>query len=889
MDAIGVLNTNPLDDYELIHRIGSGTYGDVFKARNIKTSIIAAIKVVKLDPGDDISSIQQEITMMKDCMHKNIVAYFGGYLRNNKLWICMEFCGGGSLQDIYHVTGPLKERQIAYVCRETLQGLHYLHMMGKMHRDIKGANILLTERGDVKLADFGVAAEINASVVKRKSFIGTPYWMAPEVAAVERKGGYNQLCDIWAVGITAIELAELQPPMFDLHPMRALMLMSKSSFQSPKLKDKTKWSREFHYFIKMALTKSPRKRPTAEKLLQHAFITQLLTRNLVIELLDTANNPDLQHSQTMDDSDLETCRVFPDKITSLAKHLPVRKRISEEQLDLEKFGTSLQKDTDPCPGPYDDWSSIGDEEESLGLLECVEEALLERSLTMKRAPSAEDSPTEEDKYATVKRVVPQPAKINSPANQDKTASALSPSPSPLIGSTPHTDANPCLVNESALLVGSTVSDLSLLTNISLINDSTSLGSPCMTPNNDLITGSSTAIERGGNRDHSPPRQPLSPEWSTLRRKTEDSKDDVHGLPPTPQVHMGACFSKVFNGCPLKIHCAGTWVLPKTRDQHLILGAEEGIYTLNLNELHEDTMEKLLPQRCSWLYIMHNVLMSVSGKSSQLTSHSLPALFEYRENMQRRQGHLSINAHRLSTRISLRKYAMSVKIPDTKGCRRCSVVRNPYTDSVFLCAAVPSGLVLLLWYEPMQKFMQLKHIPLNLPESLPIFELLVQESEELPQVCVGVHCGNHGSGKAMDHLQFNIIPLDDAPRVHPDGESLQPKQITQLDRDTVLLALEDTVKAVNLQGCSSKGLVSDLTFDFSIETLVCLQDSVLAFWKHGLKGKSLQSGEVVQEITDETRVFHVLCTNKDIILQSTPTHDPSAMCNLYILTGHESSY
>ncbi|KAK3555882.1 hypothetical protein QTP86_029808, partial [Hemibagrus guttatus] len=1186
MDAIGVSSTNPLDEYELIHRIGSGTYGDVFKARNISTSVIAAIKVVKLDAGDDISSIQQEITMMKDCMHKNIVAYFGSYLRNNKLWICMEFCGGGSLQDIYHVTGPLKERQIAYVCRETLQGLHYLHMMGKMHRDIKGANILLTERGDVKLADFGVAAEINATVVKRKSFIGTPYWMAPEVAAVERKGGYNQLCDIWAVGITAIELAELQPPMFDIHPMRALMLMSKSSFQPPKLKDKTKWTREFHYFVKMALTKSPRKRPTAEKLLQYVFVTQLLTRNLVIELLDTANNPDLQHSQTMDDSDLETCSIFPDKITSLAKHLPVRK----EQFGHEKFGPSMQKDADVCPdslGSYDDWSSIGNEEAShtnfipdrsrpgltttaigaidlqgaggnwatvgrrsrggrrvhrqrekrkgkgreladmmerrkvdilcvqetrwkgskarsigagfklfyygvdskrngvgvvlkeefvrnvlevgceleekerfwseldevmesiptgervvigadfnghvgegntgdeevmgkfgvkernlegqmvvdfakrmdmgvvntyfqkreehrvtyksgdrrtqgervlgvssgrrkedketwwwneevqdsiqrkrlakkkkwdmdrteenrqeykelqrrvkrevskakqkaydelytrldtregekdlyRGLLECVEEALLERSLTMKRAPSAEDSPTEEDKYGTVKRVVPKPqaAKIHSTSIQDKTDSTPSPSSSPLIGSTPHSNANTSLVNESELVVGSTASDLSLLTDISLIsdssflNDSTSLGSLCMTPTN------------GGNRGHSPPRQPLSPEWSTLRRKTEDSKDGVHGLPPTPQVHMGACFSKVFNGCPLKTHCAGTWVLPKTRDQHLILGAEEGIYTLNLNELHEDTMEKLLPQRCSWLYIMNNVLMSISGKSSQLTSHSLPALFEHRENMQRRQGHLSINAHRLSTRISSRKYAMSVKIPDTKGCRTCSVVRNPYTDSVFLCAAVPSGLVLLLWYEPMQKFMQLKHIPLNLPESLPIFELLVQESEELPHLCVGVHYRNHNSREAKDHLQLNIIPLDDTPREHPDGENLKPKQVIQLDRDTILIALKDTVKTVNLEGCSTKGLVSELAFDFSIETLVCLQDSVLAFWKHGLKGMSLQSGEVVQEITDESRVFQVLGTNKDIILESTPTDDPSAMSNLYILTGHESSY
>ncbi|XP_053335252.1 mitogen-activated protein kinase kinase kinase kinase 6 isoform X1 [Clarias gariepinus] len=897
MDDIGVLNSNPLDDYELITRIGSGTYGDVFKARNIETAIIAAIKVVKLDAGDDISSIQQEITMMKDCVHKNIVAYFGSYLRNNKLWICMEFCGGGSLQDIYHVTGPLKERQIAYVCRETLQGLHYLHMMGKMHRDIKGANILLTERGDVKLADFGVAAEINASVVKRKSFIGTPYWMAPEVAAVERKGGYNQLCDIWAVGITAIELAELQPPMFDLHPMRALMLMSKSSFQPPKLKDKTKWSREFHCFIKMALTKSSRKRPTAEKLLQHAFITQLLTRNLVIELLDTANNPDLQHSQTMDDSDLETCSVFPDKITSLAKHLPVRKRVPEENFGNETFTSSMQKDIDLRPdslGSSDEWSSIGDKEESPGLLECVEEALLERSLTMKRAPSAEqDSPTEDDddKYGTVKRVVPKPqaAKNHFSASQAKTAS---PSTSPLIGSTPVKDANPSLLNDSTLRVGSAVSDLSLPTDISLCSDSSfltdspSLGSQCKTPTDDFIMGSSIAVEQGRN---SLPRQPLSPEWSTLRRKTELSKDGVHGLPPTPQVHMGACFSKIFNGCPLKIHWAGTWVLPKTRDQHLILGAEQGIYTLNLNELHEDTMEKLLPQRCSWLYIMNDVLMSVSGKSSQLTSHSLRALFEHRESMQRRQGHLSINAHRLSTRINSRKYAMSVKIPDTKGCRRCSVVRNPYTDSVFLCAAVPSGLVLLLWYDPMQKFMQLKHIPLNLPESLPIFELLVKESEELPQLCVGVHCKNHNSGDTMDHLEFNIVPLDDTPREHPAGESLELKQVTQLDRDRVLVALKDTVKAVDLNGCSSKGLASELTFGFSIETLVCLQDSVLAFWKHGLKGKSLQSGEVVQEITDESRVFQVLGTNKDIILQSTPTADPSAMSNLYILTGHESSF
>uniref|UniRef100_A0A8C1HCA5 Mitogen-activated protein kinase kinase kinase kinase n=1 Tax=Cyprinus carpio carpio TaxID=630221 RepID=A0A8C1HCA5_CYPCA len=711
MDAIGVSHTDPRDDYELIHRIGSGTYGDVFKARSIKTSVIAAIKVVKLDPGDDISSIQHEITMMKDCTHKNIVAYFGSYLRNNKLWICMEFCGGGSLQDIYHVTGPLKERQIAYVSRETLQrGCAHCVVLGCS----QGANILLTERGDVKLADFGVAAEINASVAKRKSFIGTPYWMAPEVAAVERKGGYNQLCDIWAVGITAIELAELQPPMFDLHPMRALMLMSKSSFQPPKLKDKSKWSTEFHNFIKMALTKNPRKRPTAEKLLQHAFVTQLLTRNLVIELLDAVNNPDLQQTHTMDESDLE-------RFCSACDY-----RFFCFPVDHVRFGPPMRKETDPCP--------------DLVRLKCF--------------------------------------------------------------------------NEIEMTLSSKV---------------------------------------------------------------------VHGLPPTPQVHMGACFSKVFNGCPLKTQCAVTWVLPKTRDQYLILGAEEGIYTLNLNELHEDTMEKLLPQRCSWLYVMNNVLMSVSGKSSQLTSHSLPALFEYRRNMQRRQGHLAINAHRLSTKINARKYAMSVKIPDTKGCRRCSVVRNPYTDSVFLCAAVPTGLVLLMWYEPLQKFMQLKHIALNLPESLPIFELLVNETEELPQVCVGVRsrpCQKDNTGQ----MHFDIIHLDDTPQSQPDGESLEVKQVIQLDRDTVLIALKVKSRA---QAGVLKHSVLDKSFCCIF--VVCLQDSVLVFWKHGLKGRSLQTNEVTQEITDRSRVFQVLGTTRDIILQSTPTDDPSALSNLYILTGHESSY
>uniref|UniRef100_A0A3P8PXY0 Mitogen-activated protein kinase kinase kinase kinase n=1 Tax=Astatotilapia calliptera TaxID=8154 RepID=A0A3P8PXY0_ASTCA len=793
MDRIGVSFLDPLDDYELIHRIGCGTYGDVFKARNIRTSELAAIKIVKLDSGDDITPIQQEITMMKECKHKNIVAYFGSYHRNTKLWICMEYCGGGSLQDIYHVTGPLKEKQIAFVCRETLQGLYHLHETGKMHRDIKGANILLTERGDVKLADFGIAAEISASVAKRKSFIGTPYWMAPEVAAVEKKGGYNHLCDIWAVGITAIELAELQPPMFDLHPMRALMLMSKSSFQPPKLKDKAKWSAGFHSFVKMSLIKSTRKRPSAETLLQHPFVTQLLTRNLIIELLDMANNPELHtpHTNTMDDIELEVRHLIFNMFDGVSQGGRKSSVFSPSTASLPAFSslTPSTEDKDLTPRP----TSHNESHKNLFLFLALARCSATRDITKGCSETC------------------QPAEGAVPA--------------------------------------------------------------------ELVTTAS-----------SPKREtPLSPEWSTLRRKTKDDSADCHGLPPTPQVHMGACFSKVFNGCPLKINCAVTWIFPKTRDQYLILGAEEGIYTLNLNELHEDTLEKLLPQRCIWLYVMNNVLMSVSGKSSQLYSHSLPTLFEQKGHLHKKHSSLSLSTNRLTERISLRKFAISVKIPDTKGCRRCSVARNPYTDSTFLCGAVPSGLVLLLWYEPLQKFMHLKQLAIRLPDALPIFELLVLATDEFPQLCVGVRDCSNDKPPTGQQLRFDIIELNGAPVPVPDSGALRAVQVTQLDRDTVLITLERTVKIVNLQGLPSRQLAAEIVFDFPIETLVCLQDSVLAFWKHGLKGRSFHSDEVTQEITDESRVFRVLGTNRDIILQSTPTDDPSALSSLYILTGHESSY
>ncbi|XP_047193858.1 TRAF2 and NCK interacting kinase b isoform X6 [Hippoglossus stenolepis] len=285
---------DPAGIFELVELVGNGTYGQVYKGRHVKTGQLAAIKVMDVT-GDEEEEIKAEINMLKKYSHhRNIATYYGAFVKKNppgmddQLWLVMEFCGAGSVTDLIKNTkgSTLKEEWIAYICREILRGLTHLHQHKVIHRDIKGQNVLLTENAEVKLVDFGVSAQLDRTVGRRNTFIGTPYWMAPEVIACDENpdATYDFKSDLWSLGITAVEMAEGAPPLCDMHPMRALFLIPRNP--APRLKSK-KWSKKFQSFIESCLVKSHSQRPSTEQLLKHPFIRDLPNeRQIRIQLKD---------------------------------------------------------------------------------------------------------------------------------------------------------------------------------------------------------------------------------------------------------------------------------------------------------------------------------------------------------------------------------------------------------------------------------------------------------------------------------------------------------------------------------------------------------------------------------------------------------------------------
>ncbi|XP_070831816.1 STE20-like serine/threonine-protein kinase [Chaetodon trifascialis] len=280
---------NPEEIWDIIGELGDGAFGKVFKAQNKLTGILAAAKVIDTKTEEELEDYMVEIDILASCDHQNIVKLLDAFYYESKLWILIEFCAGGAVDAVMlELERPLTEPQIRVVCKQTLLALVYLHDNNIIHRDLKAGNILLTLDGDVKLADFGVSAKNTKTLQRRDSFIGTPYWMAPEVVMCEtsKDRPYDYKADVWSLGVTLIELAQIEPPNHEMNPMRVLLKIAKSD--PPTLMQPSRWSPEFSDFLRRCLDKHVDNRWSATQLLQHSFVSSVADNRPLRELIAEA-------------------------------------------------------------------------------------------------------------------------------------------------------------------------------------------------------------------------------------------------------------------------------------------------------------------------------------------------------------------------------------------------------------------------------------------------------------------------------------------------------------------------------------------------------------------------------------------------------------------------
>ncbi|XP_010620470.1 serine/threonine-protein kinase 10 isoform X1 [Fukomys damarensis] len=280
---------DPNEVWEIMGELGDGAFGKVYKAKNKETGALAAAKVIETKSEEELEDYIVEIEILATCDHPYIVKLLGAYYHDGKLWIMIEFCPGGAVDAIMlELDRGLTEPQIQVVCRQMLEALNFLHSKKIIHRDLKAGNVLMTLEGDIRLADFGVSAKNLKTLQKRDSFIGTPYWMAPEVVLCEtmKDTPYDYKADIWSLGITLIEMAQIEPPHHELNPMRVLLKIAKSD--PPTLLAPSKWSAEFRDFLKVTLDKNPETRPSAAQLLEHPFVSSITNNKALRELVAEA-------------------------------------------------------------------------------------------------------------------------------------------------------------------------------------------------------------------------------------------------------------------------------------------------------------------------------------------------------------------------------------------------------------------------------------------------------------------------------------------------------------------------------------------------------------------------------------------------------------------------
>ncbi|KAJ5812692.1 hypothetical protein N7447_009715 [Penicillium robsamsonii] len=304
--------------------IGGGSFGKVFKGLDRRTGESVAIKIIDVENAeDDVDDIIKEIAILSELKSPYVTKYHGSYLKGSNLWIIMEFCAGGSCHGLLR-PGVIHEEYIAIILRELLRGLDYLHSDQKLHRDIKAANILLSASGQVKLADFGVSGQLSATMTKKNTFVGTPFWMAPEVI---KQSGYDYKADIWSLGITAIELACGDPPYADIHPMKVLFLIPKNP--PPTLVGD--FSKPFKQFVELCLRRDPKERPSAKELLEHPFVKRAKRTTYLTELIERAERWQITHRGQDDDDEYDG---YDDREAD-----QTAKDRTQEKEDLWDFGT----------------------------------------------------------------------------------------------------------------------------------------------------------------------------------------------------------------------------------------------------------------------------------------------------------------------------------------------------------------------------------------------------------------------------------------------------------------------------------------------------------------------------------------------------------------------
>ncbi|KAG8435322.1 hypothetical protein GDO86_013324 [Hymenochirus boettgeri] len=308
---------NPEELWEIIGELGDGAFGKVYKAQNKENGILAAAKVIDTKSDEELEDYMVEIDILASCDHPHIVKLLDAFYYENNLWILIEFCAGGAVDAVMlELERPLTEPQIRVVCKQTLEALIYLHESKIIHRDLKAGNILLTLDGDVKLADFGVSAKNTRTLQRRDSFIGTPYWMAPEVVMCEtsKDKPYDFKADVWSLGVTLIEMAQIEPPHHELNPMRVLLKIAKA--EPPTLAQPSKWSPDFNDFLKKCLEKNVDARWTTAQLLQHPFVSVVNSNKPVRELIAEAKAEvleELEDSKEDEEEDEgENALIIPD-------------------------------------------------------------------------------------------------------------------------------------------------------------------------------------------------------------------------------------------------------------------------------------------------------------------------------------------------------------------------------------------------------------------------------------------------------------------------------------------------------------------------------------------------------------------------------------------------